>query len=245
MGVIELKGSDITYIPTNVEDFESRIMGVKAKNAITLILVVSAASFLLRFSPLLSALIVVSGIVLALPVRKDRTTAEIIARNISWRFSLLQVQSSASAFASSDGLHVLVREGKKLGCILEVISGDFHSLSTDRKREILRTLSTIVSAFRFKATLIAVPEAPKLEIANSEIQDERSRNYEHFVRRLHESQYYYRSYIIVWKEDAQSPDYPDDLLEEMENLKVSLETICRSRTVNDLATARLIIEALR
>ncbi len=242
-----MKSKGIAPLPSNIRHFSPKILGLNARDAIILILVVSVSALSLRFSSLLAIAILFAGLFMFIPLNGGKSPALSVYVFVRWRLAGLQNFENHAPFVSEeDGIPVII-DGTMAGYILEVKPESFYKMSEQRMEEVNLAASRILQSHEGNIAFLAVPVTVKPPEKYRNESSVMSMNYADYLSYLFKEQYYYRSFVTIWKRREKGNRT------DMASLYEYAETICGAfrsyirdcSIVRDKVDAEMLLDALR
>lgn len=216
-------------IPGNVNNFRPKILGMDAKYAVTLILSLSLAAFLSRFSLIISLFILACSLFFLLPVQAGRTLAVIVGDYIGWRFSTLIGRFDQNAKALDINGISFITDSRRIGLVAKVETGNYSSLSEPGKDTFIRSISRVLNGMHCSLSLLSLPVSADYSKYHAKGDSKLVENYNFLVDYLFDRQYFFETYLILWLPSYGNRDkVSNELLDSMNYLKTGLEGIVRS-----------------
>lgn len=241
-----MRSSSEDRIPVNISLFSPKILGMNARQAVLLILVVSSASLISRFSLLYSAAIVIGGIFLLFPMKGDLTLFGVLAESISWKAATMRVIPRQSAeIGNYNGIPVL-EEGSRKGVCLEISADPLHALSRSDRTSFLNGVFSALASVDHDLTFLSTPSNIAAEDFHLEKEDEFSEDYNLLLDFILSDQYYYRSFIVIWNKPKGAGDRKvENLVESAGSLASALTgSSARCWVVSSTDVAEKVLEGL-
>lgn len=213
----------IAPLPTNINDFSPRILGLESSKAIILVLMVSLSAIILRYSIILAGLSVLVGIFFSVPMGDEASVAAYTGKAFRWRFSVIWAENSNHPYVESIEGFPFVMQGNRVGAVLEIIGGDYHSLRNSRKTQLQYSFASALSAVHLNISVISIPFRISQDLEPGAKDMEAAGNYAEYLSFLFSDQYYYRSFLVIWsKLDRDRNAAVARLLDEARSLQFAL-----------------------
>ncbi len=243
----ETKNNPDDRIPVNITLFSPKILGMEARKAVLLMLVISTAGLISRFSISYAGAIIAAGVLFLFPVRNGTSPGGLLFKAVSWKISALfnLPAETGAKIADHNGIPVIV-EGRKRGFCIEVSAGSHHTLSRNDRTDYLNTVSSAITSSRCNLTFIALPYTIAARDYYTETESEYGENYNLLMDYMLAGQYYYRSYVIVWDNIGRNLERTEEnILDDAESLAASLSSLSvPCRVISRRERVSEILEAL-
>lgn len=221
----------IVPLPTNINDFSPKILGLESNKAILLVLMVSLSAIILRYSIYLAVIAALLGLFFSIPLGGEVSIAAYAERALLWRLSALGVKRNFGPFVEVIDDFPFIKQGNRIGTVLEVQGGGYHSLGNSRKNRLQYSLSSALSTLGLNASVISIPFHFSMEQEFTAKKGKTGENYAAYLNFLFRDQYYYRSFLVIWsKVIGDKSTSVRKLLDETRSLQFSLRnalTKCR------------------
>lgn len=219
-----MKGVKSRRAPGNVNNFKPKILGMDAKYAVSLILSLSIAAFLSRYSLMISIAILLASLFFLLPVSNERTGAMIIGSSVGWKFASAFAKINEEYSVMDINGKYFILEGRNIGLSARIVSGNYPAWPESDKDAFQRSISGVLNGLKSSFTLVSLPTVVDPAAYHTQSIGKMAENYNFMVDYLFRGGYYFETYLVFWSRiSSRRERASDELLDTMNHVRAGIE----------------------